>query len=92
MHKEIKKNTEQKDNLEQELEQLIGYTAESYARSRINQTYTYHCCYSDSSLTNLKFTKEEFDELEDNEVSQIVNLYNKEMAALDDLTLKKIAI
>jgi|SRR6056300_358812 len=92
LHKEINKNTKQLESLERELEELIGYTAESYAGTRINQTYTYHCCYSNSNLTKLKFTKKEFDELEDDALSQIVNAYNSQMSSFDDLTLKKIAI
>lgn len=92
LQKELKKNNAEINKLQLELETLIGYTAETYSRSKINEIYTYYCCYKDNDLNELLFTEEEFGDLSDGQLSHIVNLYNDNMEKFNSANLKKIAI
>lgn len=92
LQKEVKKNSAEIDKLQLELEELIGYTAETYARTKINEIYVYYSCYSGSELNELLFDKEQFDELSNSQLSYIVDLYNKNMEKFGNKNIKKIAI
>lgn len=92
LQREIKKNSAQINDLKAEIDNLIGYTAESYSFTKLNEIYTYHCCYRDESLTTPMYSREEFESLEDTEISKIISLYNTEISKLNTENIRKIAI
>jgi len=92
LQREIKKNSEELSRIEGEINELIGFTAEAYASSKINEVYIYYSCYSSPELQKLKYDKEQFDELSNHEVGKIASLYNKKMGRIDSNNIKKIAV
>ncbi len=96
--KRIKWKTEI-DKLEEELQQLefiranlVGKTAEIFASKKSNEFYIQQSLYTDSSLTNLLFRNEDFEEMDEQELAEVVILYNQKMQDYGAENFKKIAI
>lgn len=55
---------------------LISNSAESYATNRANDFYIVNSFYSDREQTKILFTEEEYDYLEKDKLSEIINVYS----------------
>ena len=87
---ELKVQQEKLINLENEKEQLIGFTAEAYASRRINEHYIYNALKSEKG-DNL-FTPEEYEDLEEGKLMSLIGLYNKSVEKFHSNFLKKISV
>lgn len=72
--------------------QLLGMTAESYAKRKLNQSYAFHSFYKDKALTIPLFSEEEFKDLIYEESEELINLYYNALANLSTQNIKLIAI
>ena len=77
-------------NLLAEKESTIGFTAEEYANRRINEYYM-HVSILDQDEKRL-FAENEFDELDEDQVSEIMTVYAKNNEKFKAKNLKKIAL
>jgi hypothetical protein len=73
-----------------EKESTIGFTAEEYANRRINEYYM-HVSILDQDEKRL-FAENEFDELDEDQVSEIMTVYAKNNEKFKAENLKKIAL
>lgn len=89
---EIKKDEIKLFELNFKKTELIGYTAENYANKKINEYYMYISIYDNSNLNNLFFKNEDFDELENQDIHDLVKIYNNIISNFSDLNLKNIAL
>ena len=59
-----------------ERKELLGFTVEDYANKKVNEYYMYNSLYKDKDLKDRFFSEDEFDELENKDVSEIIEIYN----------------
>ena len=88
--KEIEENEKNLNQILAEKESIIGFTAEEYANRRINEYYM-HVSILDKDGNQL-FKEDEFDELEENQVQEIMYVYGKNNEKFKAEILKKIAL
>jgi len=79
-------------NLSLEKKELIGFTAEDYANKKINEYYMFISLYKDPDLKENFFSQNEFDELENVDISKLVQIYNDKLSIYNDKNLKKISL
>jgi hypothetical protein len=79
-------------NLISERKELLGFTVEDYANKKINEYYMFNSLFRDKALSQRFFSEEEFDELENKELSEILQIYNDLNKDYNDKNLKKIAL
>ena len=75
LKKEINENENKLAAILAEKESIIGFTAEEYAQRRINEYYM-HVSILDQDEKRL-FAENEFDELDEDQVSEIMTVYAK---------------
>ena len=71
---------------------LIGMTVESYSQRMVNDYYIINNIYKDSKCSELFFNKQSFEDLEDEEVSNIITIYNKSSELFSDDNLRKLSL
>jgi len=74
-----------------ERETNIGVVAETKAEKMANNYHIYFAFYKDSELKQRMWSREEFEELEDNELTKWIMKYNQETSCFKNKNLKKIA-
>ena len=79
-------------NLNLEKKELIGFTAEDYANKKINEYYMFISLYKDTELKENFFSQNEFDELENVDITKLVQIYNDKLSIYSDKNLKKISL
>ena len=90
INKEIEKNQLKLSKLELEKEEMIGFTAEAYAARRINEFYMYNA-FSTTEGESL-FTAEEFEELDEGKMMELISIYNKTTKKFKSNNLKLISL
>ena len=75
-----------------ERKDLLGFTVEDYANKKINEYYMFNSLFRDKDLKHKFFSEEEFDELENKDLSEILEIYNNLNKDYIDKNLKKIAL
>ena len=90
--KEIKIYEDRLFNLTIEKDNLIGKTSEQFADKKVNEYYLYLSLYKDSHLKEQFFSAENFDELDEFELTQLLLSYNKRMELFNHIIFKKIAL
>jgi hypothetical protein len=78
--------------LTSERKELLGFTVEDYANKKINEYYMFNTLYKDKNLKEKFFSEEQFDELENKDLSDILNIYNNINKNFIEINLKKIAL
>lgn len=79
-------------NLISERKELLGFTVEDYANKKINEYFMFNSLFKDKDLKYKFFSEEEFDELENRDLSEILEIYNNINKNYIDKNLKKIAL
>lgn len=89
---EITKSEEKIKDFEFKKAELLGFTCESYASKRISEYFMLVSTFKDEGLKTPLFNNEEYENLEDNKVRELVTLYNLTNNNLQSISLKRIAI
>lgn len=89
---QIEKYEKEVKELEGEKSLLLDVTAESYAAKRLNEYYIYCSYYKSADFKDLLFTYDEFNDLDDDSLADLVSLYNQSTNVFYDNTLKRIAL
>lgn len=91
--KELIKDTEDKIyKIKSEKELKIGATAERYANQKIHEFYIQHACFKTKDLQEQLFEEDNFNELNDIELSKLLSIFNESIAKFNEKNLKHIAI
>ena len=72
-----------------ERKELLGFTVEDYANKKVNEYYMYNSLYKDKDLKDRFFSEDEFDELENKDVSEIIEIYNNMSKDFSEKNLEK---
>ena len=75
-----------------ERKDLLGFTVEDYANKKINEYYMFNSLFKDKNLKDRYFSEQEFDELENKDISEILTIYNDINKNFVETNLKKIAL
>jgi hypothetical protein len=75
-----------------ERKDLLGFTVEDYANKKINEYYMFNSLFRDKDLKDRYFSEQEFDELENKEISEVLEIYNNINKNFIENNLKKIAL
>ena len=92
LNKQINEKTLELINLTSEKKDLLGFTVEDYANKKINEYYMFNSLFKDRDLKDRYFSEQEFDELENKEISEVLNIYNNINKNFIETNLKKIAL
>lgn len=79
-------------NLISERKELLGFTVEDYASKKINEYYMFNSLFKDKDLKDKFFSEQEFDELENKDISEILQIYSDINKNFSENNLKKIAL
>jgi hypothetical protein len=82
---------EKLDKLVEERRDLIGATAEEYAERESLGYYLSLCLYKDSKLTEKFLVEDDFDDLENEQISELVSVVRGTYARFTEDKVKKIA-
>lgn len=75
-----------------ERKDLLGFTVEDYANKKINEYYMFNSLFKDKNLKDRYFSEQEFDELENKDISEILTIYNDINKNFVETNLKKISL
>jgi len=90
VNREIKETQIKLAEQEAEKEKLIGFTAEAYASRRINEHYMYNALIKDNG--EKFFDKDDFEELDELKMVDLIGIYNKSTNKFKSDSLKKISV
>ena len=76
-------------DLENEKNQLLQYTAESFANKKITEYQIFRSLFYNNQPF---FTEEEYEQLTDNDLAEISVIYNEKFAHFNERTFRRIAI
>ena len=76
----------------EERNQLVGITLERYVDKKSNENYILYALYKDRELKELMYTPEEFEEMEQSELSSLIEAYNNKMVMYREDNIKRIAV
>lgn len=79
-------------DLEQKKINLIGATAETFSNKKINEFYIFISLFKDPILKERFFKKDQFDELEDEDLNELTGLYFNKTNVFSGDNIKKIAL
>lgn len=92
INKQINEQNLKLIELTSERKELLGFTVEDYANKKVNEYYMYNSLYKNKSLNERYFSEDEFDELENKDISEIIEIYNNVNKDFSEKNLKKIAL
>lgn len=78
--------------LENERVVLLDVTAESYASKRLNEYYIYCSFYKTAEMTEKFFSYDDFNNLDDQELGELVKTYNSVIKLFGEIIIKRIAL
>ena len=73
-------------------EALIGVTCESFASKKTNEYFIYRALFDDNLLQKRKFSQRDYDELEENDIYELVKIYNEALSKFSPQTIKRISV
>ena len=79
-------------SLQNQKDELIGLTAERMANEQIHAYYIYYTLYKDVKCTIRLFNEDEFGELEDEEINNLIFLYNQKTKDFSNDILKRVGL
>jgi len=92
MDEVIEEKNEELSKVAKERAELIGITLEKYASQKVNEKYVYYSFYKEKELKELCYTEEEFDNLTNEGLAEIVGIYNRIVSVMSEENIKRIAV
>lgn len=89
---EILKQRVEIEKLYSKKNELMGLTVETHAEKLLNDFYILQNIFTDSKLSSPLFNPEEFDDLSDIEVSEIMSAYVKSTNVCSEKNIKKLSV
>lgn len=80
------------NRLKNERVSLLGNTCENHADQKVTEEFIKLSFFKDRDCKNLAFSQEEFDELDNDDVADFIDLYNQSLSEFSDLKLQKLVL
>ena len=90
INRQLEENQLKLAHLEIQKEELIGFCAENYAQRRINEHYMQKAILKDNG--EFLLSKEDFEDLQQDELMGLISTYNKNTRKFESPNLKKISL
>lgn len=90
--KEIEKETLNLNKILFKKNELMGYTAEDYSAKKINEYFIFVSLYKDVNFKNRLFSKEDYDNLSQEDLDELMKIYNIKINDFSSLSLKRISL
>lgn len=87
----INKQREELEKLETERHSLLGYTAERYSSKKANEYFIFESLRKDKSLKERFFNEEDFDDLDNFTLGELIGLYNEVSEIFSEVNLRRIS-
>jgi hypothetical protein len=71
---------------------LLGITAEVFTNRKLNNEYLFLSFFKDKELKFSLYTREEFDEIEDEEIDKLDGIYKETMAKFGGKNIRKLSL
>lgn len=71
---------------------LVGVTAETFTNRKVNEFFIYQAIFTSPELKTKRFTQEDYDELDESVIHELVQVYNKSLEKFNEQTIKKVAL
>lgn len=78
--------------LKEKRSEMVGLTAEKYADEKYLNYFLFFAFYKDESITEKYFSKQDFDDLEDEEIEKYFLIYSNNLKKFNDENFKKVAV
>jgi len=72
--------------------QLMGLTAEEYSVKKTNEYFIYFSLYNDENLNQKFFSEVDYEDLLEEEIDELTNIYNLRIDRFSNLNLKRIGL
>ena len=92
VNKQIKEAEVKVSELSRNKSDLISNSADQYAMNRANDFYIYNSFYKDSTLQEKLYTEEEFNYLDNKEISKMISLYNEFHESFSEKNIQLLSI
>jgi len=92
VERQIKDIIEETEVIESKKSELLNDTCETYTAKRMTEFYVYYSIYKDKECEELAFTPEEFEELEQIEIYNLINCYFGFSTKFNHVNLKRLAV
>ena len=92
LNKQINDSVKKLNELKNKRSSYLGNTCENYAEQRVTEEFLKFTVYKDTSLNNLYFTNEEFDELSSDDLSALIVLYNKTLVDFSETRIQRLVL
>lgn len=92
LNKEIKDTQIKLNNLKQEKFELLGLTVESFTIRKINEFYIRTSLFKDKKCEIPAYNLEDFDELTQEELGDLINKYNEIVFKFSSYNLKRVSL
>lgn len=92
MNKTIKEAEDALSIKDKERDEALGLVAEKYANHKLNESYIYHAFRAHSNVENRLFEETDFSEFSNQEMDELVILYNTSLAPFQSKNLKRIGL
>lgn len=92
LNKQINDAVKKLNELKNKRSSYLGNTCENYAEQRVTEEFLKFTVYKDTSLNNLYFTNEEFDELSSDDLSALIVLYNKTLVDFSETRIQRLVL
>ena len=89
---ELIKENDELNKLLTERDELTGFTVEKYVSKKANEQYIFQILFKDKDFKQLYYTEEEFDEVSNEKVSEIVTAYSKISEIVNDYNIRKLGL
>ena len=90
INNDLKKSQAELSTLSLKKEELIGFCAEAYAARRINEHYMHRALLRENGKK--LFTNEDFEELEEGKLVDLIGAYNKSTKKFNSNNLKRLSV
>ena len=88
----IDKEIDKLEKLLMEKNDLVGLTSESYSDKKVNDYYIYLSLFKDTKFKEPLFSEEEFDEISEKDLQNIIMHFNKSSSRFEQKTIKRVAL
>lgn len=90
--KEIDREQLSLNRILMEKNDLIGYTAEDYANKKTNEYFIFTSLYKNGNIIERLFSEKDYEDLTQEELSALTDIYNAKINDFSSLYLKKVAL
>lgn len=92
LEKQIQEENEKLNKLKKEKSDFIGQTAEINANKKLNEYFIRNAIRKYENLNEKYYTDEEFDDLEDKDINEMIICFNETVGKINQNTIKKITL